>query len=74
MIDINNNINQQTLSKSILINGVGLHSGIKVSMKLIPAEVDYGIKFYRTDLKSNNIVEALWSNVTNTQLSTTISN
>ncbi len=71
---IDKNINQQTLSNSILITGVGLHSGINVSMKLLPADEDFGIKFYRTDLKSNNIVEALWSNVSNTQLSTTISN
>ena len=32
------------------------------------------LSFYRTDLSSNNIIEALWSNVTNTKLSTTISN
>ena len=74
MIDINNNIKQTTLSQSISINGIGLHSGIKVSMKLIPAEADFGIKFIRTDLSINNTVEALWSNVTNTKLSTTISN
>ena len=43
-------------------------------MKLIPAEPDFGIKFYRTDLTENNIVEAIWSNVSNTKLSTTVSN
>ena len=74
MIDINNNIQQTTLTQSISINGIGLHSGIKVSMKLLPAEADFGIKFIRTDLSINNTVEALWSNVTNTKLSTTISN
>ena len=74
MIDINKNINQQTLSDTILINGIGLHSGLNISMKLIPAEADFGIRFYRTDLKNNNIVKALWSNVTNTRLCTTISN
>tara|TARA_B100000700_G_C14916937_1_gene795174 strand:+ start:275 stop:1150 length:876 start_codon:yes stop_codon:yes gene_type:complete len=71
---IKDNLNQQTISSPILLEGVGLHSGIKVSMKLIPAEADFGIKFFRTDLQSNNIVEALWSNVTNTTLCTTISN
>ena len=75
MIDIpSNNFNQQTLSKSISIDGVGLHSGNKVSMKLLPAEADYGIKFFRTDLDRNSEIEAIWSNVTNTQLSTTITN
>ena len=68
------NMNQQTLSKPIVINGVGLHSGVKVKIKLIPADIDFGIKFIRTDLKQNNLVTAIWSNVTSTQLSTTISN
>ena len=74
MIDITINSNQKTLSKKIHINGIGLHSGINVQMKLMPAKADFGIKFYRTDLSSNNIIEAIWSNVSNTQLCTTISN
>ena len=43
-------------------------------MKLYPAEADYGIKFIRKDLNENNVIDAIWSNVTNTKLSTTISN
>ncbi len=75
MINIlNNSSHQQTIAKPLLINGIGLHSGEDVSMKLIPAEADCGIKFIRTDLKDKNVIEALWSNVTNTNLSTTISN
>ena len=75
MIDhLKTNIYQQTLLEPLEINGVGLHSGVNVKIKLIPAETDYGVKFVRTDLKQNNIIHALWSNVTNTQLSTTISN
>ena len=75
MIDISKNLNnQQTIAEPVSINGIGLHSGANVSMKLFPAEADYGIKFIRKDLVNNNIIEALWSNVTNTKLSTTISN
>ena len=75
MIDhLKTNIYQQTLLEPLEINGVGLHSGVNVKIKLIPAETDYGVKFVRTDLKKNNIIHAIWSNVTNTQLSTTISN
>ena len=75
MIDtFNNSINQQTISKPVTINGIGLHSGFKVSMKLIPAEADFGIKFIRKDLSEDNIIDALWTNVSNTNLSTTISN
>ncbi len=75
MIDISNNSkNQQTIAKPLSINGIGLHSGVDVNMKLYPAEADYGIKFIRKDLNKNNIIDAIWSNVTNTKLSTTISN
>jgi len=52
-----------------------LHSGKEVEIALKPAEIDNGIKFIRTDNKnSNNIIEAVWSNVSETILSTTISN
>ena len=71
---LNNSDDQQTISKPISINGIGLHSGKSVSMQLYPAQADYGIKFIRKDLIKNNIIEALWSNVSNTNLSTTISN
>ena len=75
MIDIlNNSINQQTINNPVSINCIGLHSGVEVSMKLFHAEANYGIKFIRKDLTDNNVIEALWSNVSNTKLSTTISN
>ena len=75
MIDILNiSNNQQTIVKPLSISGIGLHTGIDVSMKLFPAEADYGIKFIRKDLNDNNVIEAIWSNVTSTKLSTTISN
>ena len=75
MIDINpNNQNQQTIEESITVKGIGLHSGKQVEIKLEPAEIDHGIKFIRTDKKRDNIIEAIWSNVSETILSTTISN
>jgi len=75
MISINpKNNNQQTIKGSIFVKGIGLHSGKDVELKLEPAEVDDGIKFIRVDSKKNNIIEAIWSNVSETLLSTTISN
>ena len=75
MIDTSNNLQiQQTIAEPVSINGIGLHSGINISMQLYPAEADYGIQFMRKDLDNNNLIEALWSNVTSTKLSTTISN
>ena len=75
MIDVSNSSQiQQTIAEPLSIRGIGLHTGINISMQLYPAEADYGIKFIRKDLHNNNIIEAIWSNVTNTKLSTTISN
>ncbi len=75
MIDFNpNNQNQQTIKESISFSGIGLHSGKQVEMKLVPAEVDHGVKFIRIDKKKNNVIDAFWSNVSETVLSTTISN
>ena len=71
---IPNNFNQQTIKKAIDLRGIGLHSGKQVELKLEPAEIDSGIKFFRTDKKNNNQIAALWSNVSETVLSTTISN
>ena len=72
----NSNIstNQQTIRKSFSLNGIGLHSGKKVKITVEPAKVNNGIKFIRTDLTKDNIVPALWSNVSSTNLCTTISN
>ena len=75
MIDINpNNQNQQTIKDSITISGVGLHSGKQVEMTLLPAGINHGVKFVRSDKKDDNEIQAIWSNVTETVLSTTISN
>ena len=75
MIDISKSYNkQQTIAEPVSISGIGLHSGVHVSINLYPAKADYGIKFIRKDIANNNIVDAIWSNVTNTKLSTTISN
>ena len=65
---------QQTLQSEIVITGIGLHTGKDVKIIIQPANNDNGIKFIRTDIEKNNIIEALWSNVTSTNLSTTISN
>ena len=75
MIDtLPNNLNQQTIKDSVTISGIGLHSGKYVDLILEPAEEDSGINFIRSDLSKENKVLAIWSNVSNTVLSTTITN
>ena len=68
------NSNQKSIKKSIELSGVGLHSGVDVELILEQAPEDNGIKFIRIDKKGNNIIDALWSNVSATNLCTTISN
>ena len=64
MIDINpNNQSQQTIKESITVKGIGLHSGKQVDIQLEPAGIDHGIKFIRTDKKRDNVIDAVWSNV-----------
>ena len=67
-------INQQTLLREIEFSGIGLHKGLHADIKIVPSDLDTGITFIRTDIEKNNIIKALWSNVSATNLSTTISN
>ena len=67
-------LNQKTILKPISFNGIGLHSGLDVSLTLKPAEPNTGILFKRIDLKENNILIPSFLHVTNTSLNTTISN
>ncbi len=67
-------LNQKTLKKSITFNGVGLHTGNKVNLRICPSAPNSGIQFKRVDLKLNNIVIPNVYNVTDATLCTTISN
>ena len=67
-------LNQKTIKRPILIEGVGLHTGKKVHMKIMPADPNSGIIFKRTDLKTNNFVIPGVYNVISAVLCTTISN
>ena len=67
-------LKQKSLKKAISLSGVGLHSGEKVSIKLIPQSPNTGIYFKRTDLKINNIIYPSVFNVSSASYCTKISN
>ncbi len=70
-----NKMMQQTLSNKTTMRGIGLHSGVEITMNLIPAPVNHGIVFARTDLKTgDNLIPAHWDHVIDTQLCTVIGN
>ncbi len=51
-------IKQRTISQAISTQGVGLHSGQTVHLSLLPSEVNTGIRFQRTDLANQPIIQA----------------
>jgi UDP-3-O-[3-hydroxymyristoyl] N-acetylglucosamine deacetylase len=66
-------IKQQTLKSAISCTGVGLHSGEKISMTLLPADVDTGIVFHRTDIAGGGaVIPAAFDQVCDSRLCTTI--
>ena len=65
---------QKTVNRDVNINGVGLHSGKRVNMRILSALPNSGIQFKRIDISNNNIIIPSVYNVTNATLCTTISN
>ncbi|MGE3609651.1 MAG: UDP-3-O-acyl-N-acetylglucosamine deacetylase [Bacteriovoracaceae bacterium] len=65
-------IYQRTIAKEVKVTGIGLHSGRKVTMKLIPADVDFGIQFVRTDIAGSIPMKANALTVGTTENATTL--
>ena len=65
---------QKTIPNPIKFSGVGLHSGKKSKITLLPAEANQGIIFKRIDLSQNNLVVANFNNVVSARLCTTLQN
>jgi UDP-3-O-[3-hydroxymyristoyl] N-acetylglucosamine deacetylase len=63
---------QQTISRLVRCTGVGLHSGRRVSLALLPAPPDAGIVFIRKDIESGVRVDALIKNIRPAVLSTVV--
>lgn len=67
-------IRQRTLKNAIRATGVGLHTGQKIYLTLLPGEIDSGIIFRRVDLDPPVEIEAKAANVGETTLSTCLMN
>ncbi|MGM0573536.1 MAG: UDP-3-O-acyl-N-acetylglucosamine deacetylase, partial [Bacteroidota bacterium] len=52
------NEKQRTIKNPVTVNGVGLHTGKNVHLAIKPAPADSGIRFLRTDIGEDAIVEA----------------
>ena len=65
-------VKQNTLSKEITLEGIGLQTGKQVKMVLKPAPVDNGFTFVRTDLEGCPVVEADATYVSSTERGTVL--
>lgn len=63
---------QQTIKRAATVSGVGLHTGIEVTLTIQPAPVDHGIKFQRLDLDGQPVFNADVGRVASTERSTTL--
>ncbi len=67
-------LNQKTINRDLTFKGIGLHSGLAVTMNIKPAAPNSGIIFKRIDLRENNIIIPNIFNVSSALFCTTISN
>ena len=67
-------LTQKTISKKISIEGIGVHTGLRAKLVILPAQPNTGILFKRVDLIKNNTIIPNYNNVVDATLCTTISN
>ena len=67
-------IYQNTVKNSITLEGIGLHTGKPSRIRIVPSDLDQKIIFKRVDLRSNNLIEANFKNVSSAKLCTTLEN
>jgi len=66
---------QKSIVSALSFDGVGLHSGKRAQVTILPAPVDHGIVFYRIDQPANkNTIPAKWDKVEQTPLCTRLVN
>lgn len=67
--------NRATIREPVSFIGVGLHTGKTTQVTLKPSVDARGIYFFRKDVSpGTGVIDALWHNVSDTNLSTNISN
>ena len=63
---------QKTIKESFSVIGVGLHTGEKATLTVLPADENHGFKFRRVDLDDRPIINADPDLVVDTSRSTTL--
>ena len=65
---------QKTLKKEISVSGTGLHTGKKITIKILPAEVNTGVRFKRIDQSKHEIINGNIDSVINSKREVTLGN
>lgn len=65
-------MNQKTLNGEFTLTGKGLHTGLEISARFLPAPENHGYKFKRVDLEGQPEIDALAENVVATARGTVI--
>ena len=65
-------MNQITLNGEFTLVGKGLHTGLEITARFLPAPENHGYKFKRVDLEGEPIIDALAENVVATNRGTVI--
>ena len=66
---------QHTVSRSVELSGVGLHSGAETILRILPSDAGTGLVFRRVDVTDrDNVVPARWDYVADTRLCTVVAN
>ena len=63
---------QHTLQQPFTLDGKGLHTGIHIIAEFLPALESTGIRFCRSDMPGQPIIEAIASNVAATERGTVV--
>ena len=56
-------MNQLTLGGEFTLSGKGLHTGLNITARFLPAPENHGYKFKRVDLPDQPVIDALAENV-----------
>lgn len=65
---------QRTISKKFSVEGVGIHTGKKAIVEIVPADPNDGILFFDKNHKEYNPIRAIASNVVNSTRCTVLGN
>ncbi len=65
-------MNQKTLNGEFTLTGKGLHTGLEIEARFLPAPDNHGYKFKRVDLEGQPVIDALAENVVATNRGTVI--